>query len=207
MAQLDPQGLPSSAPRRLGAMGWPTRLSAEVWLYRHGWALPTSTLLLLFAAGLLVTQVLPMRDKLDVLQSQLQSAQTIPKAALSQAPATPIEPGQPLRNLLTQVERSPAQVRRIASIARQHGMNLPRAQYTSSRQAPSGIEHTDITFSFVAGYPQSRGFIEGVLRELPNVSVDRVSFERDQAQGTEAEITLRLTLWRWPASSRPEASR
>lgn len=207
MAQLDQQGLPSPAPRRTGAKAsWPTRLSAEIWLYRHGWALPTGALLLLLATVLLVTQILPVRDKVDLLQSQLQSAQTRPKVAQSVAQAAPPEPGQPLRDLLSQAEGNPAQVRRIASIARLHGINLPRAQYSSSRQTPSGIEHTDITFSFVSGYPQSRAFIEGVLRELPNASVDRVSFERDQAQGAEAEITLRLTLWRWPAS-KPEATR
>lgn len=208
MAQSDPQGLPSPTTRRLGARGsWPTRLSAEIWLYCHGWALPAGALFLLLAAVLLVTQVLPVRDQVDLLQSQLQSAQTRSKAVPSIVPALPIEPGQPLRGLLSKVESNPAQVRRIASIARQHGISLPRAQYSSSRQSPSGIEHIDITFSFVAGYPQSRAFIEGVLLELPNASVDRVSFERDQAQGAEAEINLRLTLWRWPAASKPEAAR
>jgi hypothetical protein len=208
MAQLDSQGLPLPTTSGLGARGGrPTRLSAEIWLFRHGWALPTGALLLLLAAVLLVTQVLPAQDQVDLLQSRLQSAQTRPKTVPSVVPALPIEPGQLLRDLLSEAEGNPAQVRRIASIARQNGISLPRAQYSSSRQTPSGIEHTDITFSFVAGYPQSRAFIEGVLRELPNASVDRVSFERDQAQGAEAEITLRLTLWRWPAPFKPEAVR
>lgn len=206
MAQFDPQGLPPPTTRHPSAgAGWPARLLAEIWLHRHGWALPTAALLLVLAGVFLVMQVLPVRKKVDLLQSQLQSAQTRPKSAPSIAPATPLEPGQTLRDLLSRAEGNPAQVRRIASIARLHGINLPRAQYSASRQAPSGIEHTDITFGFVAGYPQSRAFIEGVLRELPNASVDRVSFERDQAQGAEAEITLRLTLWRWPAPSKPEA--
>ena len=208
MAQLDPQGPPSSAAAQMRARAdWPTRLSAEIWLHHHGWALPLGVLLLLLAVVLLVTRVLPVRDEIDLLQTQLQSAQTRPKAAAPIAPATPLEPGQPLRDLLSQAKGNPAQVRRIANIARLHGITLPRAQYTSSRQSPSGIEHTDITFSFAAGYPQSRAFIEGVLREVPNASVDRVSLERDEAQGAEAQITLRLTLWRWPSPSKTEVAR
>jgi len=208
MAQFDPQRLPTSGTRRFDArVGWPTRLSAEIWLHRHGWALPTSVLVLLLAGVLLFAQALPARGQVDLLRTQLQTAQASPKAAPPQAPAPPADPGQSLRTLLSQVEGIPAQVRRIASIARLHDITLPRGQYTSSRQAPSGIEHTDISFSFVAGYPQSRAFIEGVLREVPNVSVDRVSFERDQALGAEAEITLRLTLWRWAGSSTTGAVR
>ena len=81
-------------------------------------------------------------------------------------------------------------------------IDLPRAQYNASRETPSGIEHTDITLNFVASYPRARAFMEGVLLELPNASVDRISFERDQAQGAEAEITMRVTLWRWPAAAK-----
>lgn len=208
MAQLDPQRLRSPATRRLGARGtWPTRLSVEIWLYRHGWALPIAALLLLLAAMLLITQVVPARDQVELLNAQLLAMQARPKEAPAGAPASPIEPGQALRLVLKEAEGAPAQVRRIAGIARLHGISLPRAQYSSSRQSPSGIEHTDITFNFVSGYPQSRAFMEDVLRELPNVSAERVAFERYQAQGTEAEITLRLTLWRWPGASKPEAVR
>ena len=208
MTQIDPQALPSSATRHVATgASWPNRLSVEIWLHRHGWALPTSVLVLLLVVGVLFAQVMPALGKVEQLRTQLQSAQASPVAAPPPPSAPPAEPGQSLRTLLSQVERSPAQVRRVASIARQHGISLPRGQYTSSRQTPSGIEHTDITFSFVAGYPESRAFIESVLRQLPNASVDRVSFERDQAQGTDAEITLRLTLWRWPAPPKAEAER
>lgn len=208
MKQPDSPQVSSSATRHFSArVGWPARLSAEIWLHRHGWALPISALVLLLVGVSMATQVLPARRKVEWLQSELQSAQLRPNAAPSIEQTAPPEPSQALRDLLSQADGNPAQVRRIASIARQHGISLPRAQYTTSRQVPSGIEHTDITFSFVAGYPQSREFIEGVLLELPNASVDRVSFERDQAQGTEAEVTLRLTLWRWSPPSRAEAGR
>jgi hypothetical protein len=208
MAQFDPQALPSATSRHFAARaGWPTRLAVEIWLHRHGWALPCSVVLLLLAGVLLLTQVLPLRSKVDRLQIQLLSAQSRPKAAPLQTQQTPFEPGQSLRALLSQVERNPAQIRHIVKLARLHGINLPRGQYTSARQTPSGIEHTDITFRFAAAYPPSRAFIEGVLRELPSASVDRMSFERDQAQGAEAEVTLRLTLWWWPAPSTSEGMR
>lgn len=207
MTPPDPQRFSTSVSRRhLAGEVWRARLAAEIWVHFHGWALPVGGLLLI-AGGLLFTQVLPLHNEVDQLRSRLQSAQAEPKAALPPAPALPPEAGQQLRSILRQPEGDPAQVKRIAGIARLHGIELPQGQYTSARQAPSGIEHTDVTFNFVGRYPQSRAFIEGVLRELPNVSVDRVSFERDAALGAEAEITLRLTLWRWPTGSRAEVLR
>ena len=205
MAPTDPQGMDlANTARRTAGLVWPTRLRAEIWLYRHGWALPIVALVLVLAGALLVIEVLPAQQQIALLRTELRDLQSQPPAKHMPAPAEEPEPGQAVRELLRQAEGNAAQVRRIASIARSHGISLPRAQYNTLRQTPSGIEHTDISFSFVSRYPQARSFIEGVLRELPNVSVDHVSFERDQALDNEAEVTLRLTLWRWPAESKTE---
>ncbi len=201
MASTDSQDLPALSVRHASARpGWPTRLSAEVWLHRHGWALPAIALLAMIAGALAVLQIGPAQRESDLLSAQLQStrARALPAPAVVE-PMVP-EPGQQLRNTLGNADAGPSQVKQIVEIARLHGIKLPRAQYAKSRQAPSGIEHTDITFSFVAAYPRTRDFVEDVLRALPNASVDRLSFERDQAQGADTEVTLRLTLWRWPAA-------
>lgn len=205
MALFEPHRLkPPDAVRVASGAPWFSRLSAEVWIYRHGWALPITAVLLLLAGALMLSEVQPARDRLDQLQRELLALQSRPPAPPAPLLTAEPEPGQAVHTLLGQAESNAAQVRRIAAIARALGISLPRAQYNTSRQTPSGIEHTDVTLNFVSRYPQARAFIEGVLRELPNVSVDRVSFERDQAMGNEAEVTLRLTLWRWPAASKTE---
>lgn len=207
MAQLDQQQ-PTSAMKShpAASIAWPTRLSAEIWLHRHGWALPISATVLLSATALLLAQLLPAIDSVALLRTQLRSAQDRPIAPLAVEQVPPPDPGEPLRAVLEQAKTNPVQVRRIAEIGRMHGISLSRGQYTSSIQQPSGIEQTDLTFSFAAAYPQSRAFIEGLLAALPNASVDRVSFEREQVQGSSAQVTLRMTLWRWPAQSKSEAT-
>lgn len=211
MAPTEAPQPPLSSPAAVArAAPASARLRAEVWLHRHGWALPAAVLALLAAAAVLLTDVQPAQQRLDGLRAErravLTPAPAVPaRPAVAAAPQADPEPGQAVRALLSRAEGNAAQVRRIAAIARAHGIGLPRAQYHTSRQAPSGIEHTDITLSFVSGYPQARSFIEAVLRDLPNASVDRIAIERDQALGSEAEVTLRLTLWRWPPAATREA--
>jgi hypothetical protein len=141
------------------------------------------------------------------LRAELVALQQKPASSAVPVAAPSTTPGQALRALLSQSEAPAAQMLRIAGIAREHGISLPRGQYTLNSQEPAGIEGTAVSLVFVAAYPRARQFVESVLREFPNTSVDRLTFSRDRAQGTEVEIGVHLTLWRMPPSASDGSAR
>ena len=192
----------TSIPSR--AARFQPRLWAEIWLWRHGlaWPLAVSMFAATLALALWVRQ--PAEQQTARLRAELAAPAALPPRAAAAAPAA--DPAAALRSLLANPESPAAQVRQVVAIARRHRIELPRGQYAETGFGASGLAHTELNLRFVAGYPQARAFIEALLRELPNASIERVSFERDQVQGPEAEVSLRLTLWRWPRPG-PAASR
>ena len=184
------------------------RLRVEVWLRRNGWVLPAGGCLLLAAVVVAPTYLAQARDRERALRAEvaaLQQKRASPPMPSGALPAAP--PGQALHMLLAQSEAPAAQMLRIAGIAREHGISLPRGQYTLNGQEPAGIEGTAVSLSFVAAYPRARQFVESLLREFPNASVDRLTFSRDRVQGAEVEIGLHLTLWRMSSSASDGAAR
>lgn len=190
---MDAQGVGTVAPaavRRAVA-----RLALEVWLYHHGWALPLATLLVAAALALAAFAIVPTGQRIAALD-KARLAAAVPAAAAAAAP--PAEPGRALRMLLAAADPAPAQMARVAALARRHGIELPQGHYRTSVLAASGIVGTEVTLRYAAAYPQARAFVVALLRELPNASVDRVSFERDRSDGSVA-VAVQLTLWRLAA--------
>jgi hypothetical protein len=175
----------------------------EVLLWRYGFAMPMAGAMLVAAAALTLVRLLPAQERLAELRAEVVKLRVPPPPVPRVSTDDGAVAGDALRTMLARAAPAPVQMRQIASLASTHGIRLPKGQYASAAQVASSIEHTEVTLNFVAGYPQARSFIEDVLRGLPNASIDRVSFERDRALGTEAAVTARLTLWRLPADATP----
>lgn len=109
---------------------------------------------------------------------------------------------QDLRDALADAPGQPDAVRRMSALALESGIRLPRGQYATGTQLPSGLVTTEISLGFAASYPATRAFIESVLREMPEVSLDRISIEREAAHGNPVRVNARFTLWRWPTRSK-----
>ena len=189
----------------------PTPLAAEVWVHRHGWACPLAAVLAFSAGVYFMTKVEPAHRDLQSVERQVGLTMTPSSSSLQSpalaatAPTATAEPGAALRTLLSGAEGSPSTVRQLVRIASRHGIELTRAQYSTARQSPTGIESTEITFHFGASYPATRAFIEDLLRALPHASIDRLAFERAQTQEFALEVTLRVSLWRWPTAKKTDS--
>jgi hypothetical protein len=176
------------------------RARVEIVLWRHGLVWPIALVALLAAVLLAVLQVRPLRAELAQSARTIALAQTEAAATKLRPMATEQASDQTLQ--LAHVEaalrgagRIDEQMRVILAAATHHGIELPRAEYQSSVDTPTRVARVQATFAIKAGYPRLRGFVEEVLRALPNASIDHISFKRDAVGLSEVEATVRLSLW------------
>lgn len=87
---------------------------------------------------------------------------------------------------------------RLHAMAAASGIEMTRAEYRMLSQPDRKLDRYQIIVPVRGSYPVLRGFIAGVLRELPTASMDQIQFQR-KAVGddtVEAQITFVLHLAR-----------
>jgi hypothetical protein len=175
------------------------RLRFELHVWRHGWAWPLAGFLLIIAVALQLFALHLQRET----QSALQRSRAIAPAAMTRAPTLALADMQaPLR----QAPATAQQVLRIAAIAEEHGIPMSQATYEEEIRPELGMRRTHVTQPVRANYAQFRRYIEQVLREHPNVSLDGVSVRRDDVGQELLDVRLRWSLWQLspaPAGSVP----
>ena len=78
-------------------------------------------------------------------------------------------------------------------IARGAGLDLSQGEYRLERRA-SGLWAYRVTLPVRGTYPQLRGFLAAVTKDMPIASIDAPRFERKKAADTQLEAQVRVTL-------------
>lgn len=213
--------LPSPGPGRSGMKRGPwragrVRLRAEVLLWRQGWAWLVGPLCLVLSLGLWYGVLVPRQQAL--LESRLQVKRllerpSVSKAAVAPPPLSAADRGEAAVELLHASLGPHAgvglQLRRLYALATKQNLLLSQSDYQRVAVPAQGIERLQVTFPFKANYPQLRRFMESVLLDMPNVSIDQLSFKRVQVSQSQVDVRLRLSLWvntPWPSTASTPAS-
>jgi hypothetical protein len=170
-----------------------SRTRAEVLLWRHGWAWPATALLLLAAACVYFALLKPARADLDASMRQVARAQAeSTEGRVQPTGAARLEQVRdPLRNSPPRDEL----LRKLLALARAEGIVLAQSEYHQQAHAAAGVTQFQVSQPLRAGYPQLRRYIESVLRELPNASLDHISVRRDNVGQGQLEVRLRWSFW------------
>ena len=184
-----------------------TQLILELALWRWGgiWAL--AVLLLMVAGGVALAARLVIGHDVAKLQQErlklehLRQAARQPVASDREANArsegsrqSNEEKRMALESVLAPREQVSVQVRHIYKLAKQQHVEIAKADFRSDAEGES-LERVQMVIPAKAAYPQLRRFLETVLRDLPNASLDRLSFKRNQVGDTEIESRVHLSLW------------
>jgi hypothetical protein len=86
-----------------------------------------------------------------------------------------------------------AELERMHRIARGAGLDLSQGEYRLERRA-SGLWAYRVTLPVRGTYPQLRGFLAAVTKDMPIASIDALRFERKKAADTQLEAQVRVTL-------------
>lgn len=153
--------------------------------------------LLAMTMGTLVSVVLPGQRHQSQLEERVEQLKT--------APITTNTPAPPPETQLAGFYRAfpkggttPDWLQKIYDAASSHGLSLDQGEYILLSDGAAKLDQYRIVFPVKGTYPQLRSFSDEVLRAVPAIALEAVSFKREKvADGSvEARLTFLLYLER-----------
>ena len=155
--------------------------------------------LLVVAAALVGSVVVPQQERVSELEQEIES--------LRRAPATETEVALPesqelsvekFYRSLPQSATTPDWLQRIFDAASTNGVVLEQGEYILLSNPNAKLEQYRIVFPLKGTYPQLRKFTAGALEAVPALALESLLFKREKiADGSvDAKITFLLYLER-----------
>ncbi|OYW25927.1 MAG: hypothetical protein B7Z49_00340 [Hydrogenophilales bacterium 12-63-5] len=149
--------------------------------------------------GLLAIALLLQTIQVASLQ-QTARTQQVRLAALQQAAARraaaplPPPPANPL-SLLPPTGEAAQLIGELERLARLHGLELPRGQYSVSSLTGTSLQRWQLVLPVKTAYPDLHAFLATALERLPNLTLDEVKLKRERIESAELQAELRLSLF------------
>jgi hypothetical protein len=164
------------------AISWPAALAAG---------------LLAFEAAFHFSAVAPVLDEQAKLRSEVVSLSQA--SAYSGSHANPVsDPRIELAEFyaaLAQPASSPDLLRRLHRVARDQGLTLDQAEYRPLPDPEGKLTRYQILLPAKGTYPEVRRFLVQASSDLPGLSIDGISFQRQQIGDPVVEAQIRMTLF------------
>lgn len=171
-------------------------MNALVW-HLHQWGRRLGTtgmagLALLMAALLLqAIQVESLQRSITAQQGKLVELR---RAAAMHKDTPAPQPLNPLAGLPPTGTAS-EEIGELEHLARLHGFDLPRGQYSVSPMAGTSLQRWQLVLPLDAPYPALHAFLAAALERLPNLTLDELKLKRDRIESTQLQAELRLSLF------------
>ena len=170
------------------------RLYAQIALWRYGLAWPIAIVCMLVAVVMQHQKVQP--DQVALARSRQVPAvshlQLIPPAGL----ATPETNGHlALQALVLAAPPDDEHLRLLSDLAKVASLTLTRADYQRRPLPAVPLLQWQVTQPVQADYPAIRRYLEAVLHDLPNASLDEITVHRDDIGQGQVQARLRWSLW------------
>lgn len=99
---------------------------------------------------------------------------------------------------LARPENTPELIRRLHRTARAHGLRIDKGEYRPLPDAGGKFTRYQILLPVEGAYPQVRKFVAQAGREIPGLSLDGITFQRqrigDQALQSQIKFTLFVSM-------------
>jgi hypothetical protein len=150
--------------------------------------------LLVCAAAVFLGWVVPTQSQVSAMQQQVlvrkeQGGDTQTTGPVSQDPLADFY------DFFPPADTSAEWLGKVYAVAEKQRLDLPRGEYRLASPAGEPIATYEAVFALRGRYPQVRGFIAGVLEEIPIVALDDVRLERQRTADSTVDARLRLTFF------------
>lgn len=155
---------------------------------RLGWQGNTAMTLIIVAA---IGYIMLLRPLAIELAGFNQASITKPKQAPSASESNDANFSRFLTALPPLASRANA-VKSLMDIAATESLVLDEVTYKTESKLNDSINHYHVQFSLIASYPEIQNFLSTLLNQLPYVSVESLTFRRDNAQDELVEARMHL---------------
>lgn len=135
----------------------------------------------------LESQARSLRDRVAELES---------RAGNQRRDAQPARPASQLAMFYEQLPRvaqAPDVVRELHAHAQSAGLLLERGEYLPVQEASTKLVRYQIVLPVKGSYPQVRSFLASAMRDMPELALDGIGFQRDKGASAQLEVQLRFT--------------
>lgn len=147
--------------------------------------------LLAAALGLQLTAVTATRAAVAAKDARLAQLRVAAQARAAR-PAPP--PVDPLARLPAKGSAS-RQIGELERLARDHGLDLPRGQYSVSALSGTPLLRWQLVLPVEATYATLHAFLVAALAHSPNLTLDEFKLKRERIESPELQAELRLSLF------------
>lgn len=183
-------GSTGSAPSRHGArLGWEARRIGR----RLGWgaALGIGALAL---AGACAWQSHAMAQRQQQAGMQLAAARSAKPLPAVAGPDDAARRLAAFYAYLPAHEAIPDLLKQLVAVADKNGVTLAKADYKPQPEDNADFMRYQITLPIKADYASVQGFIVGALHALPTLTLDSVTFKREQIESGDVEARVQFNL-------------
>lgn len=171
------------------------RLEAELFMLRHGWLPPAVAALALAAAWLEFFSVPEIRDRIRAQEQELVRWKSA-SLAMGAAPASLLEERhREFRKHLLPRHALPDALKSVFSHARKNGLVLQQMDYSLSREPGGAYLVYRINAPLQGSYGALRQFMQGILAEMPSVTLEEAAFRRKAIGSPTTEARLRIAIY------------
>lgn len=167
---------------------WSWRL--RQWARRLGVAGLLGLGALVAALAFWLGSVRPLQQQ--ALAQQAELAQL--KRAAATRPAPPPAPFNPLASLPPAGEAA-QMIGELERLARRHGIELPRGQYSVATLDGTSMQHWRLILPLETDYPSLHAFLATALERLPGMVLDGLKLKRERIESTELQAELRMSFF------------
>ena len=100
-----------------------------------------------------------------------------------------------LKEALPSERTAESEIKKLFLLARNEGLELSQAEYSRSGSDASPLLRLQIRLPVQGSYSAIRSFIGNALLTMPFLSVDELSFRREETGNAEGEASLKLSIF------------
>jgi hypothetical protein len=168
--------------RQLNHLGWPGIMGLG---------------LLAFSMMFYLSAIRPLESQLDDTRQQAQALGKYvqPAKPVDEASANPAEKLSGFYKFFPKTSSTPDWLAKIYSAAELQNLVLQQGEYRLVHDANGRLVHYEIFFPVKGDYVQIRKFLARIMSEIPYLSLDSISFQRQKIGDAVVESQIKLTLF------------
>jgi hypothetical protein len=123
-----------------------------------------------------------------------QSAPAVTRAVVIDADL-PVKRMDALKEILPSERSAESEIKKLFLLARNEGLELLQAEYSRSGSDAAPLLRLQLRLPVQGSYSAIRSFIGNALLTMPFLSIDELSFRREETGNAEGEASLRLSIF------------